>query len=84
MLQLNEYAESPASFPLAETVRIALGKTGHSRMQCVAVTFESGTLVLQGRVPSYYLKQLAQETVQGLPGIHAVRNELQVEAGHRT
>jgi osmotically-inducible protein OsmY len=84
MLHLNDYRESTESSPLAETARIALGKTGHTRMQRVAVTFESGTLVLQGHVPSYYLKQLAQETVQALPGISAVRNELQVDAGHRT
>jgi hypothetical protein len=40
-------------------------------------------VVLRGAVPSYYLKQVAQETALHVPGIRRLRNELKVDAPHR-
>jgi len=37
-----------------------------------------GVLILWGRVPSYYLKQIAQSLVLGMPAVREVRNELRV------
>ena len=36
------------------------------------------TLYLKGRLPSYYLKQLAQEAVAGLDGVTQLVNEIEV------
>jgi hypothetical protein len=33
---------------------------------------------LSGRLPTFYLKQLLQETVRHLPGVQHVRNEIDV------
>lgn len=36
------------------------------------------TLVLSGRLPTFYLKQLVQEAIRRLPGVQHVRNEIDV------
>jgi hypothetical protein len=35
-------------------------------------------LVLRGRLPTYYLKQVAQEAVAHLEGVQGVENQIQV------
>lgn len=67
--------------PLADAVHEALAKTGHGCLRRVVVVAERGSIALRGRVPSYYLKQLAQVTVMAVPGVEAVRNELEVDGG---
>jgi osmotically-inducible protein OsmY len=42
--------------------------------------FDAGILSLRGTLPSYYLKQVAQEAVRGLAGVQQIRNQIQVEA----
>ena len=37
-----------------------------------------GVLVLRGCLPTYYLKQLAQEAVVGLAGFQGIDNQIQV------
>jgi osmotically-inducible protein OsmY len=39
---------------------------------------EAGALILSGRLPSWYLKQRAQEAVAGLEGIRRVDNRIEV------
>ena len=39
---------------------------------------ENGAIILRGQVSSYYLKQLAQEAVRSLAGVHRVANRLEV------
>ncbi len=69
--------------PLADAVRRALDGTGHAWLRLVTVTTEGGCVVLRGRVPSYYLKQLAQVTALAVPGVGVLKNELRVEGGGR-
>lgn len=83
-----DHAESPTHpgrgsepTPLADALLRALDRTGYGWLRRVAVAAEGGSVVLQGRVPSYYLKQLAQEAVLAVPGVEVLRNELQVEGG---
>jgi osmotically-inducible protein OsmY len=40
---------------------------------------DDGTLVLSGRVPTFYLKQLAQTIASSLNGIRRVVNDLRVD-----
>jgi osmotically-inducible protein OsmY len=40
-----------------------------------------GVLVLRGCLPSYYLKQVAQEVVAHLEGVQGVENQIQVVPG---
>ena len=55
-----------------------LGKDSHLSVQRIWCEFQGGRLVLQGQVPSFYHKQLAQEAVAGLDGVAQVVNEIEV------
>jgi osmotically-inducible protein OsmY len=63
---------------LAERVERALRATGYGPLRGIEVTVHARLVILGGRVPSYYLKQLAQATALGVPGAHQVRNDLEV------
>ncbi|MBA4187815.1 MAG: hypothetical protein C0467_07330 [Planctomycetaceae bacterium] len=75
--------ESPILCTLGDAVRIALDKTGYAWLRGVSVGTTHGVVLLQGTVPSFYLKQLAQVTVLAVPGVKLVRNELQVDGSGR-
>ena len=55
-----------------------LGKDTHLSVQRIWCEFDGGRLVLQGQVPSFYHKQLAQEAVAGLDGVAQVVNDIEV------
>lgn len=40
---------------------------------------EGGTVILQGRVRSYYQKQMAQEALRNLEGVERIVNDLEVD-----
>lgn len=63
--------------------REALRKTGHGWLRRIVVLAEAEFIVIRGKVPSFYLKQMAQVTVMAVPGVELVRNELEVEGGCR-
>jgi osmotically-inducible protein OsmY len=44
----------------------------------VACEWHDGVLVLRGCLPSYYLKQVAQEAVASLDGVEAVDNLIDI------
>jgi hypothetical protein len=48
-------------------------------LRYIECQLDSGVLVLRGRVPTYYLKQLAQTIGRSLRGIDRVVNELRVD-----
>jgi osmotically-inducible protein OsmY len=75
--------ESVESAALADAVRSALHRTGHGWLQRVVVAIEGGSVVLRGKVPSFYLKQMAQAAVMAVPDVEVMRNELQVEGSNR-
>jgi osmotically-inducible protein OsmY len=58
--------------------RACLERTGHLFMRTVSCEYDRGVLVLRGRVPSFYLKQLALAKVRGLPGVDEVVNQIDV------
>lgn len=47
-------------------------------LRSVACRFEDGVLTLQGRVPSFYLKQVAQEACVDLAAVRQVVNLIEV------
>jgi osmotically-inducible protein OsmY len=63
---------------LAVHVERALCATGYGSLRGIAVTVHARLVILGGRVPSYYLKQLAQTTSLAVPGVRQVRNDLDV------
>lgn len=63
---------------LAERVENALRTTGYGALHTVRVSVHARVIILEGRVSSYYLKQIAQATALAIPGAHQIRNGLDV------
>src|SRR5262245_57127704 len=64
---------------LTESVERALRETGHMPLRAVQVSTCGRLVILQGQVPTYYLKQIAQTATLGVPGVEMVCNDLEVE-----
>lgn len=62
----------------ADRARERLSGAPHASLRRVACSHNNGSLVLRGRVGSYYLKQLAQELVRSAEGVGAIVNQLEV------
>ena len=63
---------------LAERVARALRATGYPALRTIDVTVSNRLVFLEGRVPSYYMKQVAQAVVLDVPGVRELRNDLEV------
>jgi osmotically-inducible protein OsmY len=63
---------------IAETAERALHKSPYLELRNISCRFSSGVLTLDGWVPSYHLKQLAQASVVDVPGVIEVHNRLEV------
>jgi osmotically-inducible protein OsmY len=57
-----------------------LRNSGYYELYLVSLEFHAGVLSLQGRVSSYYLKQVAQTLILGLDGVVELNNRLEVAA----
>lgn len=55
-----------------------LENSGYSVLKRVQCRFDAGTLTLSGRVPSFYMKQVAQTLVMSLQSVQFVDNRLDV------
>jgi osmotically-inducible protein OsmY len=63
---------------LADRVERVLRASGYEPLRAVAVSVIDRVVVLQGQVPSYFLKQIAQATALAIPGAHQIHNCLDV------
>ena len=63
---------------LVAAVSLALQTTGYSHLRKLIVLEVDGLIVLQGRVPSYHMKQVAQASVMAVPGVQGLCNDLEV------
>ena len=70
--------QSLEDLDLAERVGRALRATGYGPLRVIEVTVHARVVILEGRAPSYYLKQVAQTTALAVPGAQQVRNDLEV------
>jgi osmotically-inducible protein OsmY len=70
--------QSVEDLSLAERIKAALKATGYGELRVVEVSVTTQIVVLFGRVPSYYLKQVAQVTALAVPGTHHIHNGLNV------
>jgi hypothetical protein len=69
------------AFRLWEVKKEAEDRLWHSpylELRNVTCDLHEGVLTLRGRVPSYFLKQLAQTLLSGLDGISVLNNQLDV------
>jgi hypothetical protein len=66
---------------IVQTARARLRAVPYPTIQTLSCECdEQGVLLLQGQLPSFYEKQLAQEAVARLPGVTQVVNETEVSA----
>ena len=55
-----------------------LQTSAYPALKTIACRFRDGTLQLDGRTPTYFHKQLAQELVRSLPGVIEIANNIAV------
>lgn len=67
---------------LAERIEHALRATGYGPLRAVEVSVSGHGVRLAGRVPSFFLKQIAQVTARAVPGTHQISNELDVTSSN--
>ena len=48
------------------------------RLQWIQLEHQNGKLILRGCVPSFHLKQLAQEAMRGIDGVNQICNQIEV------
>lgn len=67
---------------ILEQVNKALHRSGYDQLRSVRTYCHHGRIVLQGKIPTYYLKQVAQELVRSVSDVRDVDNDLHVVSGH--
>ena len=63
---------------LQELAERCLRSNPYLALKNLSCDCQEGVLVLRGCLPSYYLKQVAQEVVARLEGVQAIDNQIQV------
>ncbi len=63
---------------ISNAARRRLRDSGYFALWDIDCDHRDGVLTLGGRLPTYYLKQLAQACVADVPGVRAVVNRVEV------
>ena len=89
MNSTNAAAAHPGSRPfrlaarndeVREAVAAVIHRDPQLRNKSIGCDYSEGVLTLRGRLPSYYLKQLAQTYVRRIDGVQAIVNGIEVVA----
>ena len=65
----------------ARAAQRRLMASAYAGLRSVRCEYRRGALILNGRVSTYFHKQLAQETVRSLPGVTKIVNQISVRRG---
>jgi osmotically-inducible protein OsmY len=65
---------------LADSIRQSLRASGYPVLNAVAVNVRDESVALLGTVPSYFMKQIAQEVTKATAGVRVLTNRLTVGA----
>jgi hypothetical protein len=71
----------PPQPSLQELAEGCLRRNPYLALRNVSCDCREGVLVLRGCLPTYYLKQVAQQAVAHLEGVKGVENQIQVVPG---
>lgn len=63
---------------LSERASRELCKLGHRSLQGIDVSVHAGIISLNGHVPTYFLRHLAEDIAASIPGVRDVENRLVV------
>jgi hypothetical protein len=77
-ITVSASAGQVANLSLFARIDHALRKTGYLPLLKLHILATDEIVVLRGAVPSYYMKQIAQAAVSGVPGVTEVHNLLDV------
>ena len=72
------YHYHDASHDLRQLIETLLARNGCLGGRSLSIDVHGDEVVLRGVVRSYYLKQLAQESLKSLEGVGSIRNEIEV------
>ena len=78
MLTAADQTDRNHSQFVEQAARLRLAKTGYQTLRSVECSFRDGRIVLRGEVPSYYHKQLAQESLRNAPHVTQIVNHIEV------
>ncbi len=74
----DKTARDSSGTDLAAQVTAALQRSGQPPLRKVSVTSQHGHVTLDGRVPTYYMKQLAQTAAMSVDGVESIQNDVKV------
>ena len=74
----TQHPIAPCSRSVERAAQKELVATGYYPLKSLNCRFSDGTLTLQGQVPSYFHKQMAQEAIRRVGSIQAIVNEIKV------
>lgn len=74
--EMSETAE--ADHELLQRVTSSLHHQGHRSIRTLEIQIERGTAVLQGRVPTFYMRQIAVECVKRVAGVTQIIDRIDV------
>jgi osmotically-inducible protein OsmY len=77
----GSHQKSTMDLEVSETAAARFRASPYFPLRSITSEFEKGTLVISGYVTTYYLKQVAQETVRTLQGVRVNVNAVQVIHG---
>ncbi len=63
---------------IVHTAEQKLDDSSHLFRRTVSCRFDKGVLRLEGKVPTFHLKQIAQSILQDIDGVQLVENRLMV------
>lgn len=67
--------ESVRPFSLTGRIANQFRTSGRGELRKVTIHEQHGAVTLSGRVPSFYMKQMAQELAVAVQGVQTIRNE---------
>ena len=70
--------DSRNRFEIGHEVEARFRRAGYLALRDVACDVRAGTVRLQGHLPTYYLKQVAQQVAGEVEGVRAVLNQIEV------
>lgn len=65
---------------ITQAVMIRLRSSPYRVLRILTCEFRRGHLIVCGTVPTYYMKQMAQETVRPVPGVEKITNRVSVQS----
>lgn len=78
MLITPKHSDRIHSESVERAARLRLETTGYRTLRNVECSFRDGRIVLRGELPSYYHKQLAQESIRNSPHVTQIVNHIEV------